>query len=160
MSASCEKACPVGRNCCRLPLLLGIVLLAILAFRGFGPQGPEIEKRSDSPSSTGPALPANSIEQVSLSLDFGDGQQEEFSSIPWRSGMTIADLFHEVPGVSISQKGTGKIAFLTGINGIENQGADGRNWIYEVNGQSGDRSFADYELYAGDSVLWTFRASR
>lgn len=160
MSSSCEKACPVGRSCCRLPLLLGIVLLAILAFRGFSPQGPAIEKRSDSHSSSGPALATNASEQVSLSLDFGDGRQQEFSSLPWRSGMTIADLLHEVPNVSISEKGTGNVAFLTGINGIENQGADGKNWIYEVDGQSGDRSFADYELHAGDRVLWRFRASR
>jgi hypothetical protein len=49
---------------------------------------------------------------------------------------------------------------LTSINGVANEGAGGNNWTYEVNGRSGDRSYAVYELRAGDRVLWTFGPPR
>ncbi len=157
MGSPFENGGSVAGSRCKLPLLLGLVLLAILAFQGFRPLAPEIEKRSDSQSVLADLPPHT---EVSIRLDFGDGRQLDFSAVPWRRGMTIADLLHEIHGISIVQKGTGKAAFLVGINGIENEGADGKNWLYEVNGQSGDRSFADYELRPGDRVLWTFRASR
>jgi len=155
-----DNACRVGNSCCRLPLLLGLVLLAMLAFRGFGPRVVEIENQSESHGHPGPDQPSDANDKVSLKIDFNDGRQLDFAAIPWQSGTTVADLFHVVQGVSIVQKGTGKAAFLVGINGSENEGADGNNWVYEVNGQSGDRSFADYVLGPGDRVLWTFRTSR
>ena len=55
-----------------------------------------------------------------------------------------------------SQKGSGESAFLTTIDGIENQGDTGHNWTYSVNGKHADRSFEIYKLEPGDQVLWTF----
>lgn len=160
MTAPSDSTCPIGKNCCRLPLLLGLVLLAMLVFRPFGPRRSELEKLSDSRRSVNPAVHADANEKVSLKLDFGDGRQQEFSAIAWRNGMTVADLFQEVQGVTVKQEGVGAAAFLTGINGIRNEGAGGKNWLYEINGQTGDRSFAVCEIRPGDQVLWTFRASR
>lgn len=160
MDSSCENGCSIAGSRCKLPLLLGLVLLAILVLRGFGPRVREIEKPPDVRSSTSPAPAGSANEIVSMTVEFGDGRRQEFAAIPWRSGMTVADLFLEVSGIVVIQEGTGEAAFLTGMNGIENMGAEGRNWIYEVNGQSGDRSFAVYEIHPGDRVLWTFRASR
>jgi len=54
------------------------------------------------------------------------------------------------------QKGSGESAFLTTIDGIENQGDAGHNWTYSVNGKHADRSFEIYKLEPGDQVLWTF----
>jgi hypothetical protein len=64
------------------------------------------------------------------------------------------------PQLSVDQKGSGQAAFLTSIDGVANQGADGKNWTFAVNGQSADRSFAVYELRPGDHVLWTFGPGR
>jgi hypothetical protein len=64
------------------------------------------------------------------------------------------------PNVRIAQKGTGESAFVTAIDDIRNEGADGQNWTYSVNDQSADRSFAVYKLKAGDRVLWTFGPQR
>jgi hypothetical protein len=72
--------------------------------------------------------------------------------------MTVADAMKASSGVKISQKGSGQSAFVTSIDGVENQGADGQNWTYSVNGQMADRSYAVYELKPGDQVLWTFGA--
>lgn len=160
MSSPSENACPARGNCCRFPLLLGFVLLALLLFRWFGPLGQESEQRPGGDGSASLANPDKASGKVSLSIDFGDGRQQDHPAISWRNGMTVADLLHEASELTISQKGTGATAFLTGINGRENAGADGKNWLYEVNGQVGDRSFAVYELRPGDRVLWTFRPRR
>ena len=72
--------------------------------------------------------------------------------------MTVADLFGKASGIEVIQKGSGQSAFLTAVDGVANEGADGNNWTYAVNGQSGDRSFAVYELQPGRSRLvdiWT-----
>jgi hypothetical protein len=53
-------------------------------------------------------------------------------------------------------RGTGQSAFLDSLDGVKNEGADGRNWTYSVDRTTGDRSFAVYELRPGNRVLWTF----
>ena len=79
---------------------------------------------------------------------------------PGSDGMTVADLMvaasHLPKGIQFSQQGSGESALLTEINGDANQGGDGKNWIYSVNGNDADRSFAIYKLEPGDHVLWTF----
>jgi hypothetical protein len=95
---------------------------------------------------------------VSLAIDFGDGQQQTYDSIAWREGMTVRDLTRETrrDKLKLDVRGTGASAFLHNLDGVENEGADGRNWLYSVNGKPGDKSFAICELQPGDRVLWTF----
>jgi hypothetical protein len=76
--------------------------------------------------------------------------------------MTVADLLAAAAAdtlgdpLAIRQQGSGASAFLTQINDAPNEGADGRNWTYQVNGQHADRPFAAYELQPGDAVLWRY----
>ncbi len=70
--------------------------------------------------------------------------------------MTVADANQCILGSKDRSKRSAQSAFLTAIDGVENEGADGQNWTYTVNGQIADRSFAVYELKPGDQVLWTF----
>jgi hypothetical protein len=99
---------------------------------------------------------------VSLLIDFGDGRRQEHEAIAWREAMTVRDVLLAASdssgGVKFGQQGSGASAFLTEIDGIENEGAQGRNWTYAVNGTLADRSFAIYPLRPGDQVLWTFAA--
>jgi hypothetical protein len=139
----------------RLPVLLAVVLAAMLAWRGRGLLS-ENAKRDLPPASAG--KPTG--EQVLLTLDFGDGEKKELISVPWREGMTVADLMTNASKVSITQKGSGQGALLTSINDVSNQGADGKNWTYKVNDQDADRSFAVFKLHPGDRVLWTFGQPR
>jgi hypothetical protein len=94
--------------------------------------------------------------KISLTIDYGNGRRTAFAAIEWHDGMTVADLMAAWTNVTVRQKGSGESAFVTAIDDIENQGADGKNWIYSVNGQAGDRSFAVYQLKPDDHVLWTF----
>ena len=70
--------------------------------------------------------------------------------------MTVGDVLQNDPRTSFVTQGSGASAFLTEINGVKNEGAGGRNWMYSVNGERADRSFAVYELQPGDHVLWSF----
>jgi hypothetical protein len=133
------------------------VFILLVLFRGN--EQKELPTGAQPPADP-PAAVTNTAGKVYLSIDYGDGPPREFAPITWRSGITIADLLGGLKELSVSQKGMGAAAFLTVISGVENQGADGKNWLYEVNGQVGDRSFAIYELRPGDRVLWTFRPRR
>ena len=58
-------------------------------------------------------------------------------------------------GIHFEYKGKGATALLTKIDDVTNEGR-GRNWLYRVNGDPGDRSMGVFELKAGDAVLWKF----
>jgi hypothetical protein len=129
------------------------VLAAIVWSRVRGLHEDSPEKKSDRPA---PVAKPDTREKVALTIDFGGDRRKNFDSIVWHDGMTVADAMNAASGVAITQKGSGQSAFVTAIDGVENQGADGQNWTYSVNGQIADRSFAVYELKPRDRVLWTF----
>jgi len=97
-----------------------------------------------------------------LHIVFGDGTEKQFSSLPWRSGLTVAqalDLAAErPPGLNYAHRGNGTGALLTRIDAQTNEGPgdDSRNWIYRINGRLADKSYAAYVLQPGDVILWTF----
>ena len=140
----------------RLPLLLAIVLAAILLSQSRGIRE-AIFKPSTAPP-PGEASDQPSAQRVLLSINFGDGRPLQNESALWQEDMTVADLLNGEPRISVASQGSGKSAFLTELNGIANEGAGGRNWIYSVNGKPADRSFGAYELQPNDHVLWTFAA--
>lgn len=152
MDDSSSPSCSACGSWWRLPLLLGLVLAAIVLAKGRGIRQPTTE-------SAGPVPPERAGDgaaaAVSLTIDYGDGRRQ-IEALKWYEGMTVRDLLDAARGVSISQQGSGAAAFLTQIGGVANEGADGRNWTYTVNGQRGDRSFAMCELRPADQVLWTF----
>ena len=49
------------------------------------------------------------------------------------------------------------VAELISLDGVGNGTADGRFWLYEVNGKPGEVSFAIQPVAAGDRVLWVFK---
>jgi len=142
--------------CCswwRLPLLLGLVLIAILLSQRDGIRQAEFQPDSVAPIDRRDAQPAKT---VLLTINFGDGRPLLNESSDWHKGMTVGELLNAEPKISFATQGTGAAAFLTELNGIANEGAGGRNWVYSVNGTRADRSFAVYELRPNDHVLWTF----
>jgi hypothetical protein len=134
---------------------LGLVLAAIVWSRVHGLREESPEKNIDRPAPIANGVPQ---ETVKLAIDFGGGRQKNFDAVAWHGGMTVADAMNASSGVKVIHKGSGQSAFVTSIDGVENQGADGQNWTYSVNGQIADRSYAVYELKPGDRVLWTFGA--
>ena len=146
----------------RLPLLLALVLMTIVAASQWRmhevvlPAGRDAQETKNTKVNP----PEKVAEKVSLTVDFGDGRRKEYEGGPWREGKTIRDLLNDIARLSVTQQGAGASAFLTKLDDVANEGAGGRNWMYSVNGQRGDRSFAVYVLRPGDQVLWTFGAQQ
>ncbi|MCA9209624.1 MAG: DUF4430 domain-containing protein [Planctomycetales bacterium] len=107
--------------------------------------------------------PDADAKSVKLIVDFGDGFEKHFTALPWKAKMTVADaveLARQHPrGIKTQQRGSGATAFLESIDGLKNEGR-GRNWIFRVDGQLGDRSFALFPVEAGDIILWKFEEYR
>jgi hypothetical protein len=58
--------------------------------------------------------------------------------------------------LKVNFKGQRETLFVMGIGEVANQGADGINWTYRVNGELGDRSSGIFSLKPGDKVSWIF----
>ena len=97
---------------------------------------------------------------VSLEIHFGNGARRSFDALPWRQGMTVADLMRLArdfrPSIRYEQRGKDAEAFLESLEGVEGGGDGQRNWLYRVNGELGDKSFGVFELNPGDEVTWSF----
>jgi hypothetical protein len=120
---------------------LGLVLLAVLVV----------------PRTAHTEPPA--AETVKLIVDYGDGVEKHFTRLKWRSGITVLDTLNDARqharGITFKSRGSGATAFVYAIDEQENE-ANGRAWLYKVNGQLADRSCGIFELQPADTVLWTF----
>lgn len=106
-----------------------------------------------------PKEPEGAKETVKLVIDYGDGVQKVFPSVPWTKETTVFAALEAAArhprGIKFVHQGKGETVLVTAIDDLKNEGR-GRNWLYEVNGKLGDRSCAVMPLKAGDSVLWRF----
>jgi len=97
---------------------------------------------------------------ASLVVDYGDGVEVHFTDLKWRDGMTVLDVLSAAKahrhGITFTQRGTGSSALVTKIGDLANEG-DGKNWIYYVNGKTGEVSAGVHPLKSGDAVLWKFQ---
>lgn len=140
----------------RLPLLLAIVLIAIIAVRASLTR----TRGQRLPTTAQPQAGAAAGKSVSLAIRFDDGKERSFDDIAWIPGMTVDDLLMAVSqrpdGISYAVVGEREMRLLTQIDDTANDKAAGRFWTYSVNGQQADRSLGVYELRPGDRVLWRF----
>jgi len=97
---------------------------------------------------------------VELTIDFGDGAEKRYRTIPWKEGMTAGDSLDYAEkhphGIELETRGRGPTAILLRIDDVRNSSASGKNWIFRVDGKLADRSFGVFSLDAGASVLWRF----
>ncbi|WP_425400981.1 DUF4430 domain-containing protein [Aeoliella sp.] len=57
---------------------------------------------------------------------------------------------------SFTYQGEGDSALLIRLAGLENEGGEGRNWLYEVNGELAQMSLGVQPVRPGDRILWKF----
>jgi hypothetical protein len=109
----------------------------------------------DEPAST---VPPEST--VRLMIDYGDGSQKTFTSLAWKEKMTVFDALKAAEkhprGIKVTHTGSGAGVFITAIDDLKNEGADGRNWRYTVNDQPAGVGAGGMELKAGDAIVWRF----
>ena len=112
------------------------------------------ESAAESPAK--PEQPAT----VMLTVDYADGAQKRFPSIPWQKKMTVRDAVTwatEHPrGIKCKQRGKGATAMVTKIDDLSNGGANSPNWIFRVNDKLGTRSCGISAVNPGDRILWKF----
>lgn len=105
--------------------------------------------------------PATAGETVALEIDFGNGARREYAALPHRDGMTVGDALRLArdfgPGLEFTHTGDGELSFLTSLDGITNQGAGGRNWLYQIDGRRAKVSYEVQPLARGERVLWQFK---
>ena len=46
--------------------------------------------------------------------------------------------------------------FITSIGGVKNLAGDGKNWIYRVNGDLGDKGSGVFAVKPQDRIVWSF----
>ena len=141
------------------------VLAAINTINDFGPvavgQTTETAQTTDESESPRPisekAAPASIAE---LTIDYGDGAQKRFTAVPWKEGMTVQDAMQFAKahphGVTFQSRGKGKFGFLSQIDDVKNQAGGGRNWIFYVNQERAEASFAVTEVPKAGAILWRF----
>jgi hypothetical protein len=111
---------------------------------------------------TAPSAP----QSVQLVVDYGDGVSKTIGNLPWSKGKTVLDAMQAAAGrahgISFGYSGAGDTAIMTKIDDQpdEGGGATKKNWQYWVNQTYGNRSFAAFELQAGDVVLWRFTTAQ
>ena len=138
--------------------LLLAVLLVLAGFAKWNTNPPVTGQLS--PATPWTPAPQPTGETVSLEIDFGNGAKKSYADLPWQPEMTVADALSAArdfqPGLQFEQIGTGESGFLNSLEGLTNEGASGRNWIYEVDGQHAHVGFCVEKLQSGSRVLWKF----
>ena len=99
-------------------------------------------------------------EGVSLTVDFNDGSQLRYTGLDWNDKMTALAALEVAAkhrrGFEYKVRGSGSIAFVTEIEGQSNEGANGRNWLFKVNGKLAKVGAGSHKLQQGDRVEWEF----
>jgi len=141
--------------------MLLTLLLGILAYN--------MLRQSDVRQGRDTSLPVGSEtgQHVRLTIDYGDGGERHFPSVPWCADMTVFDALlwaaHHPHGIAFDYQGTGAQGtgvqtLVLAIDSLANQGGgdSAQNWVYEVNGRKAQNSCAVHPLRPADTILWKF----
>ena len=97
---------------------------------------------------------------VRLTIDYGDGVQKTFTSLPWKEKMTVLEALKAAQnhprGIKVTHTGSGAGVFITAIDDLANEGTGSRNWRYTVNDTAARVGAGAMALKAGDVVVWRF----
>jgi len=99
------------------------------------------------------------IGTVDLAVDFGSEKKPIAVAVVCSEDSTVLSILeraHNTKDLDLKFRGSGETAFVESIDGVKNEGAGGKNWIYRINGKTGDKSAGIYEVDPGDTVSWTF----
>lgn len=112
-------------------------------------------------STSVPAELQRDIGTVVLEVDFGGKKTSKTIDVvcsPKSTVLSSLERAQNMKKLEFKFRGTGETAFVTSIDGVDNEGADGENWTYRVNDELGDRSAGILGVKPGDTILWSFGA--
>jgi len=123
----------------RLAAALVLVLLVVWLVR----------PRTDPAPDPAPAREAG--QTVTVAYKAPDAARRE-AQTAWYDGITVRDA--TAAAFASQWRGAGADSFLESLAGTPNQGADGLNWQFDVNGDYATRSAGATPLRPRDRVLW------
>ena len=106
-----------------------------------------------------PAELQRDIGTVQLKVDFGEDKRAKTIDVVCSEDSTVLltlERAQNMKKLKFEFTGSGETAFIKSIDGVENEGADGKSWTYKVNGKLGDKSAGIFEVDPADEIEWTF----
>ena len=141
----------MARSATQLLLLSGWLVLVIACES-------KRQAASDKPQASEQPGGSASI-SVTVEIDFAGRQVTKSTSVALPADSTVLDGLLELRRqgeLSFVFRGYGETAFVTSIDGLENGGASGDNWIYRINGQLGKVSCGVAHLNDDDRLSWRY----
>ena len=126
-------------------LIFAVGIAGTLLFFSFRQKATFVFERSDSSTTS----------TVALHIDFGDGNEQNFSSIPYVTGQTAFSILEDARVPLVYDPSTGVGVFVRQI-GDKKNGDGGRYWQYWVNEKFALVAADQYALSASDRVEWKF----
>jgi hypothetical protein len=96
---------------------------------------------------------------VQVEVDFAGRLPNKSARIELPPGATVLDCLLELrrqQRLTFHHVGSQGSAFVQSIDGLENGGAAGDNWVFRVNGQLGQTSCGLAVLKSGDQLNWRY----
>lgn len=146
--ASISSACHFQLRMLR-PVAL-VILSALVMIAG-------ITGCDSSPVGTASTATGSSTGTAQLVIDFGGRRKNISVDVPCSADSTVIQILERARNMAdleFNVSGSGETTFVRSIDGIENEGAEGDNWIFRVNEKLGDRSCGVFPVRPGDHVLW------
>lgn len=115
-------------------------------------------EQSQAPSSGSTSTESSGT--VDLKINFRDREDIQVA-IPCSSDSTVLSIMQRAQNIgdlSFTSRSAGETAFLSAIEGVENEGGGGDNWVFRVNGKLGDRSCGVFPVSPRDEIEWRFGA--
>jgi len=100
-----------------------------------------------------------SLGTVPLEIDFGEKKQTISVDVPVSADSTVLQIMERARNMGdldFKSSGSGETAMILSINGVENEGANGNNWIYRVNGKVASKGCGVYAVQKGDKIRWAW----
>ncbi|MEM8865483.1 MAG: DUF4430 domain-containing protein [Planctomycetota bacterium] len=133
--------------------VLAVVLSAILLSQTVLRRDPPAQ-----PEANTPAPPQAGDPVVTVVIDPVDTPATELD-LTFTPEMTVLDALESASQsaeMTIERTGEGPNAFVHAIGDAGNEGAEGRNWQYYINGERGEVGAGVHTLAEGDRLLWKF----
>lgn len=143
----------------KLSRLAFLLLICLLVPAGFNPAAEQQNATLEEPKVTAPAKTT-----VALTIDFADGAQKRYPSVPWKKGMTVLDSLQWASkhphGIELKSRGKGALAMVLQIDDLKNGGGNGKNWIFYSNEKQGKKSCGAVVVQQGAEILWRYEVYR
>ncbi|MBI5229581.1 DUF4430 domain-containing protein [Candidatus Micrarchaeota archaeon] len=122
-----------------------VLLLLLLSLALFGCLGTKGEATRNQPGN-------ESIEKLIIFVAVNDGSKVTTKTVEVEKGATALEAFQKAASLNVTYY-SGMGAFVTGVNGLEQDAKKGRFWQYYVNGKLAPVGVNNYRVEKNSTIL-------